>query len=297
MSKATDDPNGQAARPTQSGPGQPSGPSQSGRGQPSGPSRTDCDAALRPHLSALVDGELEPLEAIALQQHVRQSPALEAEYRELERLKLAVHLAGTRAPTPDELGAALEARCRVVLKARVARDAKPPMWAWLVPLGAVGAAAAAFLVVTSGGPSTNVEAVTVAAASPGAKAADPSDLVMARLVAFHRKGGSPMELADLSARGALITVERLPDSFIVPEGRRPQVIQASFNGCNEREGGSTLAVLRVDQIDLPQRIDNALDATGVYVDTIDGVGVRMSVSGDKLYVLLSDNDPKAAVPI
>lgn len=269
MSKATDDPNGTRARPSQS----------------------DCDAALRPHLSALVDGELEPLEAIALQQHVRQSPNLEAEYRELERLKLAVHLAGTRAPTPEALGAALEARCRVTLKARAARDAKPPMWAWLVPLGAVGAAAAAFVVVTSGAPTTTkVEAVTIASA-------DPSDLVLARLVAFHRKGGSPMELADLSARGALITVERLPDSFIVPEGRRPQVIQASFNGCNEREGGSTLAVLRVDQIDLPQRIDNALDATGVYVDTINGVGVRMSVSGDKLYVLLSDDDPKASVPI
>ena len=280
MSKATDDPNGPRARS-----------SQSGRGQPVGPSRTECDAALRPHLSALVDGELEPLEAIALQQHVRQSPALEAEYRELERLKLAVHLAGTRAPTPEALGAALEARCRVALKARVTRDAKPPMWAWLVPLGAVGAAAAAFLVVTTGTPTAPVvKAVTVAVA-------DPSDLVLARLTAFHREGSSPMELADLSARGALITIERLPDSFIAPEGRRPQVIQASFNGCNEREGGSTLAVLRVDQVDLPNRIDNALDATGVYVDTVNGVSVRMSVSGDKLYVLMSDDDSKSSVPI
>ncbi len=128
-------------------------------------------------------------------------------------------------------------------------------------------------------------------------ASDPSDLVLARLVSFHKEGSSPMALADLSARGALVTVEQLPDSFIVPEGKRAQVVQASYMGCNEREGGSTLAVLRVDRVDLPQRIDNALDATGVYVDTIDGVEVRMSVSGDKLFVLLSGEVDKAPSPI
>ena len=41
----------------------------------------------------------------------------------------------------------------------------------------------------------------------------------------------------------------------------------------------------------------ALDATGVYVDTIDGVEVRMSVSGDKLFVLLSGDAGKAPSPI
>lgn len=256
--------------------------------------RQDCDAALRPHLSALVDGELEPLEAIALQQHVRQSPPLEAEYRELERLKLAVHLAGTRAPSPAALGELLEKRCRATLSAK-ARESKVPLWAWLAPLGALSAAAVAMIVASGGGtsalPSEGVEQVAVK------PSADPSDLVMARLVAFHKEGSSPMTLADLSARGALVTVERLPDSFIVPEGQRAQVIQASYMGCNEREGGSTLAVVRVDRVDLPQRIDNALDATGVYVDTIDGVQVRMSVSGDKLYVLLSGDGHKASSPI
>jgi len=255
--------------------------------------RQDCDAALRPHLSALVDGELEPLEAIALQQHVRQSPALEAEYRELERLKMAVHLAGTRSPSPVALGELLERRCRASLSAKKTRESKVPLWIWLAPLGALSAAAVALIVATgSTAPSTGgVDQVAVKPSS------DPSDLVMARLVAFHKEGRSPMTLADLSARGALVTVERLPDSFIVPEGQRAKVVQASYMGCNEREGGSTLAVMRVDRVDLPQRIDNALDATGVYVDTIDGVQVRMSVSGDKLYVLLSGDADKAPSPI
>lgn len=268
---------------------------------PKGMTRRQCDEALRPHLSALVDGELEPLEAIALQQHMRQSPTLESEHRELERLKMAVHLAGTRDRAPVPLGELLERRCREHFQHQAARRA--PVWAWLAPLSAVGVAAIA-LVVTAGPSSTPNGLDGVDGAAPhgvGAvevAAADPSDLVLARLVDFHRKGASPMALADLSARGALVTVERLPDSFIVPEGQRGQVVQASYMGCNEREGGSTLAVLRSDRVDLPQRIDNALDATGVYVDTIDGVEVRMSVSGDKLFVLLSgDSDKGTGSPI
>lgn len=257
--------------------------------------RQDCDAALKPHLSALVDGELEPLEAIALQQHVRQSPGLATEYRELERLKLAVHLAGTRMSAPAALGELLERRCRAHFEAKAHR---PNTWRWLVPLGVTLSAAAALLVVTVGpgadssGPG---ETATLVAVKP---APDSSDLVLARLVDFHREGGSPMALADLSARGALVTVERLPDSFIAPEGQRPQLVQASYMGCSEREGGSTLAVLRVDRVDLPQRIDNALETTGVYVDTIGGVQVRVSVSGDKLFVLLSgDSQGQSASPI
>ena len=257
---------------------------------PKGMTRRQCDDALRPHLSALVDGELEPLEAIALQQHMRQSPPLEAEHRELERLKMAVHLADTRDRAPVALGELLEARCREHFRVKATR--RTPMWTWLVPLSAVGAEAIA-LVVSSGPTPSGGGAVAVAVAP-----ADPSDLVLARLVDFHRKGASPMALADLSARGALVTVERLPDSFIVPEGQRGQVVQASYMGCNEREGGSTLAVLRSDRVDLPQRVDNALDATGVYVDTIDGVEVRMSVSGDKLFVLLSgESDKNPGSPI
>ena len=120
---------------------------------------------------------------------------------------------------------------------------------------------------------------------------------LARLVDFHRDHSSPLVLADLTASGALVTVERVPDSFIPAEGQRPSLVQASYMGCNEREGGSTLAVLQADRVDLPQRIDNALDATGVYVDEVDGVQVRMSLSGDKLFVLLSGAAMSSEAPI
>jgi hypothetical protein len=206
---------------------------------------------------------------------------------------MAVHLAGTRDQAPAALGELLEARCRAEFKTREEASRKPRLILWLAPLAAT-AAAMALIAVAGGGtdPGTNVESVAVKPAS------DPSELVLARLVDFHRKQASPMVLADLSARGALIAVERLPDSFIVPEGQRPTLVQASYMGCNEREGGSTLAVLRVDSVDLPTLIDNALDATGVYVERIDGVEVRMSVSGDKLFVLLtSDSNQSLGSPI
>ena len=121
---------------------------------------------------------------------VRDAP-LEAEHRELERLKMAVHLAGTRDRAPVALGELLEARCREHFRVKAAR--RTPMWTWLVPLSAVGAAAIA-LVVSSGPAPSESGAVAVAVAP-----ADPSDLVLARLVDFHRKGASPMALADLSA--------------------------------------------------------------------------------------------------
>jgi len=245
------------------------------------------DDGLRPHLSALVDGELEPLEAIALQQRVRQSPSLDAEYRETERLKLAVHLAGTRDRPPVGLGEILEARCRAHFTASNERGG----WRWLLPIGAVTAVAlgATLFVVQGGkGEPTALPGLAVGASTPDALAArDTSDHVLGRLVDFHRESSSPLVLADLTSSGALVAVERVPDTFIAPEGQRPQLMQVSYMGCTERVGGSTLAVLRADRVDLPQRIDNALDASGVYVDTIGGVQIRVSVSGDKIFVLLS----------
>ncbi|MBL8784381.1 MAG: hypothetical protein JNJ59_05730 [Deltaproteobacteria bacterium] len=260
------------------------------------------DDGLRPHLSALVDGELEPLEAIALQQRVRQSPGLDSEYREIERLKLAVHLAGTRDRPPVGLGEVLEARCRAHFTTASERGG----WRWMLPAGAMAAVAlgATLLIVQTGqndptGASgeTHLEAAArgVGVEAVAMSARDTSDRVLGRLVDFHRESSSPMVLADLTSSGALVAVERVPDSFIAPEGQRPQLMQVSYMGCNERVGGSTLAVLRADRVDLPQRIDNALDASGVYVDTIGGVQIRVSVSGDKIFILLSGEGQSRSV--
>jgi hypothetical protein len=243
------------------------------------------DEHLRPHLTALVDGELEPLEAIALQQRLRQSPGLAEECRELERLKMAVHLAGTRERAPEPLRRQLEQMC-VKHFAREARVRAQLRWvSWGAPLGLAASVLIAVVAMDGGGDAGS--APQARTAEVARSTVDTRGGLIARLAAFHRDRGSPMTLRDLTTAGLLVTVERLPDSFIVPEGQRPQLVQASYMGCHEREGGSTLAVLDARRVDLPTRIDNALETTGVYVDTIDGVAVRLSVSGDKVFVLLS----------
>ena len=245
------------------------------------------DDGLKPHLTALIDGELQPLEAIALQQRLRQSPRLEAECRELERLKVAMHLAGTRDDAPRSLERSLEAMCRDHFEAKRRRRS----WSTfaLIPAGlAVGALALAF---------TTLNDPTEAAPTPVAIAPEKDDTphaeddLLNRLADFHREAESPLTLSDLKRRGALIAIERLPDTFITPEGQKPQLIQASWMGCNGREVGSTLAVLRADQVELPNYIETALQTTGVFVDIVDGVHVRVSVSGDKLFVLMSTDLP------
>jgi hypothetical protein len=246
------------------------------------------DDSLKPHLTALIDGELEPLEAIALQQRLRQSPRLEAECRELERLKVAVHVAGTQVEPPRSLERSLEVMCREHFEARTRRRS----WsmALLVPAGlALGALALAVAVNDAPTAEPTPVAVLPEAAEPIVARVE-GDL-LGRLAGFHRESLSPLSLADLKRRGALIAIERLPDTFITPEGQKPQLIQASWMGCSEREVGSTLAVLRADKVELPADIDTALATTGVFVDIVEGVLVRVSVSGDKLFVLMSTDEP------
>lgn len=246
------------------------------------------DESLRPHLTALIDGELEPLEAIALQQRMRQNHKLEAECRELERLKVAVHLAGTQAEAPRSLERSLEAMCREHFEAKARRRS----WtaALLVPAG-LAVAALALAVTTMGGEGP-VPALAIAPApSVAVEGARVEVDLLDRLADFHREAASPLALSDLKRRGALIAIERLPDTFITAENRKPQLIQASWMGCNVREGGSTLAVLSAAKIAFPTYIETALETTGVFVDIVEGVHVRVSVSGDKLFVLMSTDGP------
>ncbi|MCC6621457.1 MAG: hypothetical protein IT385_09380 [Deltaproteobacteria bacterium] len=249
---------------------------------------------MRPHLSALVDGELEPLEAIAVQGHVRQSAELGAEVRELERLKLAVHLAGTRDKAPEALRTRLEAQCREALRAEHERRAR---WRWALPLGGLAAAAVA-LAVTLGGGAPAPAGPELASRSVKPVRVDGATEVLARLVDVHRGDASAMALKSLQNDGVLLTVERVPDGFVEAGGNRPKLVQTSSMGCNERDGGSTLAVLDGTRIDLPTTIDNALEINGVYLDTIDGVEVRLSTSGGKVFVILSgDGRSTSADPI
>ena len=135
------------------------------------------------------------------------------------------------------------------------------------------------------------------APDPAAAAYDLGETALARLVDVHRGRLSPLALRDLRQAGVLVTLESLPDGFIAASPGRPQVIQASYADCNPRPTGATLAVLEADRVELPSGVDAALEGSGVYTDVIEGVEVRLSKSGDKLFLLLSDTPTATFSPI
>ncbi|PKN55839.1 MAG: hypothetical protein CVU56_19315 [Deltaproteobacteria bacterium HGW-Deltaproteobacteria-14] len=252
------------------------------------------DDSLRPHLSALIDGELEPLEAIAIQRHVRHNNDLGAEQRSLEQLKLAVHLAGTRDQPPVGLRTRLLAQIRGEAQARRSRALG---WRWALPLATLAVGVAVALIVTLAGlGEPDPPPASTFAARTTTPTYDLSETSLARLVKVHRGDLSPMSLRDMTLSGALETFENLPDGFIDSSAGRAQVVQASYMDCNPRSSGATFVVLKADRVELPAGVDAALEGAGVYTDVIDGVELRLSTSGDKLFVILR-NAPSASVPI
>ncbi|PIE20257.1 MAG: hypothetical protein CSA66_00815 [Proteobacteria bacterium] len=251
------------------------------------------DDSLRPHLSALVDGELEPLEAIALQRHLRSKPALGDEYRELEQLKLQVHLAGRR----DEPDAGLERRLlsRLHAEARAA-EVRRARRRWVTPVAAVAAVATAAVALLIALPLTSGGGDRPAPAAVAGY--DLADSALARLISVHTGALPPMALRDMELSGALLTMETLPGGFIARDGAGASgIVQASYEACSEREAGATMAVLRADHIALPAGTQAALESAGVFEDEIDGVSVKLSLRGDKLFVLLDDKGGLSTDPI
>lgn len=247
------------------------------------------DDGLRAHLSALVDGELEPLEAIAVQRHLRSNAPLASEQRRLEQLKLAVHLAGTRDPAPAEVGERLLRAVRAEADARRRRRRRLRLAAPLAAAAALLLAALASPLVGGGdGPSP---------APPTLAAFDLGETALARLVKVHRGQLPRMALADMRGSGVLLAVETMPEGFISADGSRPLLLQASYLDCDEPERGATLAVLQADRVALPAGVLAAIEGRGVHVDLVDGVEVRLSRRGDKLFVLLSDTPGLSVSPI
>jgi len=259
------------------------------------------DDRLRPHLSALVDGELEPLEAIAVQRHLRQHADLAAEQQSLEQLKLAVHLAGQRDKPDPALRTRLVAGVRAAAAERRHRQNARRWGLGLVAAGALAALVLAVLPPRGTTPSAGALAEHAPVAAPTARVTAPIDFeathALDRLVAVHRGHVSPMALRDLTLAGALVTLESLPDGLLDPSDGRAPIVQASYADCSPRPTGATWAVLRLDRVDLPPAVDAALETAGVYTDVIDGVEVRLSENGDKLFILLNDAPSASVSPI
>jgi anti-sigma factor RsiW len=265
--------------------------------------------ALRPYLSALVDGELEPLEAVALQRHARQHPSLAREMADIEQLKLAVHVAGTRDAAPPGLETRLRASLDAAMAAR--REANAPRRAvWPLFIGgsiaALGAAVA--LAVTAQSPVTDPAVVpAVAAHTPleasvlarlgpadGTHGARDGRAVVATLVDLHRGDLPEPALGVLREASLVVGWERVPVGFVEPMERDRQLVLASTMSCTERPG-ATLVMLKARHVDLPAHIDEAIETVGVYTERIDGVNVRYSRGGDTLLLVLEGDDRFSAL--
>ena len=238
---------------------------------------------IESHLSALADGELRPLEAIAMRRHLAACPSCERELEALESLKLTVHVAASDdRPTPG-----MQRRWQGALRAHVAEAearARPARGLWLPSLAVAAALVAGLTLASPLGALLTEEAPSAAEA-----ALDQSALT--RMAQVHRGVARTDVLDDLVRVGALITFEGLPGGFISPEGERSRVVPASFADCDGSVLGSSLAVFRNDRVLLPPEVEAALATSGVYIDVFDGVDVRVSASGEKVFVLLSEVYP------
>ncbi len=239
---------------------------------------TVCDR-IRTHLSALADGELEPFEAIAVRRHLGDCPACSQELSQLEGLKVRVHVAGGEAaPDPQQ-----DLQWRAAIADRAAERARagsgPRAYA-LLAAACLGAA------LTFAWPVCHEWAEATWARLIGDQVALDHD-ALRRMVTVHRGESTPQDLDDFVQAGALLTFENLPGSFITSEGERRVVRTATYVEC-ESEKGSSLAVLKRDEVQLASEVRAALETGGVFVDVVQGAEVRVSVSGDKVFVLLSD---------
>lgn len=241
--------------------------------------KTACDR-IHTHLSALADGELEPFEAIAVRRHLGDCAPCSGELDRLEGLKVRVHVAaGEPRATPTS-----ELRWRAAIADRAAASV-PPRSGPRAFLLLAAAVFGAFLTFAWPVAETWVEATW--ARVTGDQVALDHD-ALRRMVAIHRSDDTPQSLDDYVQAGALLTFENLPGSFITSEGERRLVRAASTYVECESEKGSSLAVLKRGELQLSVEVSAALSTAGVFVDVVDGAEVRVSVSGDKVFVLLSD---------
>ena len=246
---------------------------------------------IRPHLSALADGELLPLEAIAMQRHLRACGGCAAEYAAVTELKVKVHVAAAEPTVSD----AQRRRWRTSVEraaATRARDAAWGGWVWPAVAAAVAAGAALWLVAPWRAEAPAPAPVAVVAPEPVAVGAQVLTLLdhgaMERMARVHRAAAAPNLLDDLVQAGALMTFERLPADFMNSDLGRVRVVRARHVDCDASWMGSSLAVLRAAAVDLPDEVDRALVDQGVFVRALDGLEVRVSRSGDQIFVLLSD---------
>jgi hypothetical protein len=267
---------------------------------------------LSSRYSALVDGELTALESVIVRQHLAFCERCQDEVLSLERLKLLVHCHG-RDSKPLKT---LETEIRDALDAE---DAATRRRTWARSLGVAVAVTMCVVVWRIGGLGSDTEpeddTTTIEVSSIDGKGESISlpskvrlpvprvtrttyrrvldESLLTDLVRQHRKEGTLSK----DVRDALISFEALPIRFLDSRGRAGPLVNASYQSCRRTRSGASLAILDVNSVSLPPRARTALDTSGVYVEGWDGVEVRISQNGQRLYVLLTDQAPGFDSPI
>ncbi len=248
--------------------------------------------ALSTHYSAFIDGELTALESVAIRKHLLRCPECRKEVQELENMKLSVHLHGFNSPKRPGLKNRLEKTLNNLERTRKQR----------IQASLLAAATALGIIVVIGSttpsasvPETSIDSnqtpLTTSLIAPISKPVEVplenrtlNDKLVDDLVKRHLGIKSPLSV---NPRG-ILSFEALPARFLEGGSHVRQVLNASYQRCLQTRPGASLAVLDASTLKLPAQVEASLDRIGVYVEQRDNVEIRISQSGQRFFVLLTD---------
>jgi anti-sigma factor RsiW len=247
---------------------------------------TENDRVLRLH--AALDGELDAMSALELEQAVRDDPAFAAEYRRLVTLREAIrrHAPRERAPQrlTDRIGALagpveaeVSTASAAILPFRRATPGPVRMLALAASVAACGfAAGAGFMAVRQTGASEGVATGLVADFARAEIAGQPFDVASS-----DRHTVKPW-LADRTTVSASI-VDLAPKGFPLVGGRVAVIDRIPTPTLVYRHNEHLVAVT-----ELPLRAKGASGTSAI--DTIDGYHVARWSDANLAYVAVSDMD-------
>jgi hypothetical protein len=260
--------------------------------------------ALSTHYSAYIDGELTPLESVAIRRHLSRCLVCRKEVQALENMKLSIHMHGhDMAPTTD-----LREKLTWAVSQLEAQQ-KRKIFTSL----AMGVLAAAIIVVVASPQmlqtsdqvvrepmEETVSIVPISPRSDGPRAKPPvhaasvlDSRILSELVKRHQVALD----GSTKTHPAIVSFEPLPVRFVDEGSQVTRVLNASYQRCLQTQPGASLAVLDSAQVRLPVHLQARLDATGVYVEQWENIEVRVSQSNHKIFVLLTNKAPSWNSPI
>ena len=260
--------------------------------------------ALATHYSAFVDGELTPLESVAIRKHIGYCRTCRLEVQRTEDLKLAVHVHGEEIQQTSNLQERIAAELARQDQQRTRRSKQS------VLAGALAASMIAMLSLPWESPSDTVRPEGSSSPSLSAPTDDMgrlaprdsalagrrypgtvrngvqkiNDSILAQLVEMHLEQASVQP----SQSASILSFAALP---------MRNAVNASYPGCLQSRPTASLAVLDSSRMLLPPDVAESLDRFGVHWETRGRVEVRISEQSGRLFVLLTDAQSVEASPI